>query len=222
YVEHWYFTHAGRLDAVKISNKSQADDTFGISRVDNHLTMCSIASVRASHNVLSDHELSFPEFLRAKNFFLDHARKAEWPIAYLDTLAKFFWLLYTHPMIQLPLEERIILTYASRVHLDWHRELKASRRYYDISVTNQNLLHAIANEVWVLDDELVKVKVSLSFPSNQQAPSSLLPSCIAVCTSNRYIALVLYLCATIQSPPLRLPYYGAVDNILPLTPAHRY
>ncbi|KAG6372176.1 hypothetical protein JVT61DRAFT_7968 [Boletus reticuloceps] len=44
FVELWYFTHAGRLDAAKFSNKSQADDTFGISRVDDHLTVRSIAS----------------------------------------------------------------------------------------------------------------------------------------------------------------------------------
>ncbi|KAF8121646.1 hypothetical protein EV363DRAFT_1301765 [Boletus edulis] len=163
YVELWYFTHAGRLDAAKFSNKSQADDTFGISRVDDHLTVHSIASVRASHNVLSDHDLSFSEFLRAKNVFLDHARKAEWPIAHLDTLAKFFWLLETHSMTQLPLRERIILTYALRVHLDWHRELKANRGY-DISITNQNLLRTIADEVRALDDKLVKIKVSLFHP----------------------------------------------------------
>ncbi|KAG6372799.1 hypothetical protein JVT61DRAFT_7205 [Boletus reticuloceps] len=90
YVELWYFTHAGRLDVVKLSNKSQANDTFGISRVDDHLTMCSIALVRASCNVLSDHDLSVPEFLRTKNFFLDHARKAEWPIVHFNILTKFF------------------------------------------------------------------------------------------------------------------------------------
>ena len=45
YIELWNFTLAGRLDAAKHSNKSQADDTFGISQVDDHLTVCSIASV---------------------------------------------------------------------------------------------------------------------------------------------------------------------------------
>ena len=153
YVELWYFTLAGRLDAAKHSNKSQADDTFGISRVDDHLTV---------RYVVSDHDLSFPEFLRAKNFFLNHARKMEWPKEHLDALAKFFWLLENHPMTQLPLGEKIILTYASRVHLDWHRELKAGRGY-DISITNQHLLRTIADEIRALDDELVKVKVSPFF-----------------------------------------------------------
>ena len=163
YVELWYFTLAGRLDAAKHSNKSQADDTFGISKVEDHLTVRSIALVRASCNTLSDHNLSFSEFLQAKNFFLNHARKAEWPIVHLDALAKFFWLLETHPMIQLPLGERIILTYTSHVRLDWHQELKAGRGY-DISITNQHLLRTIADEVRALNDELIKVKVSPSHP----------------------------------------------------------
>ncbi|KIK78781.1 hypothetical protein PAXRUDRAFT_16686 [Paxillus rubicundulus Ve08.2h10] len=90
FVELWYFSLAGRMDAAKFSNKSQADDTFGISRVDDHLTVHSIASVRASRSVLPDHELPFPEFLRAKNCFLEHARKADWPTENLDALAKFF------------------------------------------------------------------------------------------------------------------------------------
>ena len=120
YVELWYFTLARRLDVVKHSNKSQADNTFGISWVDDHLTVCSITSVRASRYVVSDHDLSFPKFLRAKNFFLDHARKMEWPKEHLDALTKFFWLLENYPMTQLPLGEKIILTYASCVRLDWH------------------------------------------------------------------------------------------------------
>jgi hypothetical protein len=49
FVELWYFTLKERMDAAKHSSKSQADDTFGLSRVDEHLTVHSIASVRASH-----------------------------------------------------------------------------------------------------------------------------------------------------------------------------
>ena len=173
YIELWYFTLTGRLDAAKHSNKSQADDTFSISRVDDHLMVRSIALVRASHNAVSDHDLSFPEFLRAKNFFLNHARKAEWPVAHLDALAKFFWSLETHPTIQLPLGEKIILTYASRVCFNWHRELKASRGY-DISITNQHLLRAIADEVRALDNKLIKVKAGLHC-TNREPPLTSLP-----------------------------------------------
>lgn len=71
YVELWYFSLPGRTDAAKYGNKSQADDTFGISKAGEHLTVRSIASVRASKNVLPDHDLTFVDFTQAKNSFLD-------------------------------------------------------------------------------------------------------------------------------------------------------
>ncbi|KAF8834212.1 hypothetical protein BDN67DRAFT_915403 [Paxillus ammoniavirescens] len=115
YVKMWYFSLAGRLDAPKHHDRSQADNTFGISKVDNHLTVRSIASVRALHHALPVHELSFSKFLKAKNCFLEHGKKANWLVTNLDTLTKFFWFLETHPSLQLPLGERVILTYASRI-----------------------------------------------------------------------------------------------------------
>ncbi|KIJ11596.1 hypothetical protein PAXINDRAFT_84246 [Paxillus involutus ATCC 200175] len=142
YTELWYFSFAGHLDTEKYHNKSQVDDTFGITRVDDLLTVRPVASVRASCNVLPDHELSFSEFLKAKNCFLDHAKKANWPITNLDTLTKFFWFLETHPSLQIPLGEKIILTYTSCIRFDWHRELKAGRGY-NISVINSRLLDTI-------------------------------------------------------------------------------
>ncbi|KIK80158.1 hypothetical protein PAXRUDRAFT_15938 [Paxillus rubicundulus Ve08.2h10] len=124
YIEMWYFSWAGHLDAAKHHDRSQADDTFGISKIDDHLTVRSIASVRASHHALPDHKLPVSEFLKAKNCFLEHTRKANWPVTNLDALTKNFWFLETYPALQLPLGEKIILTYASRICHNWHRELK--------------------------------------------------------------------------------------------------
>ncbi|KAF9228310.1 hypothetical protein BS17DRAFT_691954, partial [Gyrodon lividus] len=125
HVELWYFSLGGCLDTAKHHDRSQADDTFDISKIDNHLTIRSIASVRALLNALLDHEVSFSEFLKAKSCFLEHAKKANWLATNLDALAKFFWFLETHPLLQLSLGEKIILTYASCICHNWHRELKA-------------------------------------------------------------------------------------------------
>ncbi|KIK78766.1 hypothetical protein PAXRUDRAFT_163069 [Paxillus rubicundulus Ve08.2h10] len=73
-------------------------------------------------------------------------KKPNWPMANLDALTKFFWFLEIHPSLQLPLGERIILTYASHVHLDWHWELKAGSGY-NISVINSCLLDTISRDV---------------------------------------------------------------------------
>ena len=73
YIELWYFSPPGRLNAAKYHNRSQADDIFSISKVDNHLMVRSIASVQASRNALLDHELSFSDFIQAVDSLLDHA-----------------------------------------------------------------------------------------------------------------------------------------------------
>ncbi|KIJ07198.1 hypothetical protein PAXINDRAFT_90797, partial [Paxillus involutus ATCC 200175] len=159
YVEMWYFSLAGHLDAAKHHDRSQADNTFSISKVDNHLTVHSIASVRASCHALPDHELPFAEFLKAKNCFLEHAKKASWPVTNLDTLAKIFWFLETHPSLQLPLREKIILTYALRVRHDWHRELKVERGY-DISIINNHLLNMVTQDIEGHDNDRIKSKAS--------------------------------------------------------------
>ncbi|KAG6372798.1 hypothetical protein JVT61DRAFT_7204 [Boletus reticuloceps] len=97
-------------------------------------------------------------------------------------------------MTQLPLGERIILTYALCIYLDWHQELKASWGY-DISVINQHLLHAIADEVWALNDKLVKVKVSLSHPINKHLPHSFPLALWPV-----LLISILHLCSTFVQP----------------------
>ncbi|KIK81459.1 hypothetical protein PAXRUDRAFT_15231 [Paxillus rubicundulus Ve08.2h10] len=116
------FTPGSSVADVLIHPPSQdvADNTFGISKINDMLAVHPIASVKASHNVLPDHELTFPEFLSARNCFLDHAKKANWLMTNLDALAKFFWFLETYPSAQLPLGEKTILTYALCVRLDWH------------------------------------------------------------------------------------------------------
>ncbi|KIJ10177.1 hypothetical protein PAXINDRAFT_86438, partial [Paxillus involutus ATCC 200175] len=163
YVEMWYFSPAGRLDASKFHDRSQAEDTLGISKIDDLLTIRPIASVKASRNVIPNHELTFPDFLSTKNCFLDHAKKANWPTTNLDALAKFFWFLETHPSVQLPLGERIILTYASRVCFNWHRDLKAGRGY-DILVINGHLLDTITRDIEGHDNDRVKAKRRPSHP----------------------------------------------------------
>ncbi|KAF9224258.1 hypothetical protein BS17DRAFT_703744, partial [Gyrodon lividus] len=90
FIELWYFTLAGCLGKAKHSNKSQADDIFGISKVNDHLMVHSITSICVSCNVLPDHKLPFPKFLTVKNCFLKYAKKVDWPNKNLDALAKLF------------------------------------------------------------------------------------------------------------------------------------
>ncbi|KIK78745.1 hypothetical protein PAXRUDRAFT_16710 [Paxillus rubicundulus Ve08.2h10] len=95
HIDLWYFSPAGCAEASKY-NRSNADETFGISKAGDTLTLRTIASIKASHNSLEDHNLSFKAFLQAKNNFIFYAKKASWPGKHLDALAEFFWNVETH------------------------------------------------------------------------------------------------------------------------------
>lgn len=206
FVKLWDFTLKGHMDVAKYSSKSQADDTFGLSRADEHLTVHSIASVRASCMALPNHQLPFSEFLSAKNIFLEHARKVEGPLDNLDALGKFFWFLETHPFCQLPLGEKIILTYTSHVRLDWHCEIKAGRGY-NISVIN-HLLSSIMNKVKAFNDNCVKSKVSTNPPLSMNDTTDFFPSCHSHTPHLKYPPLP-------KNHPHPPPEHGAVDYIPP-------
>jgi len=169
FVELWYFSPEGCADAARYNNKSHAEDTFGLSRTDDILTVKSVASVRASRNALADQELSFESFLQAKNSFLVYARKANWPPANLDSLATFFWGIETHPIRKTALGNRIALTYAARVCRDWHDEIKADNGY-DVSVINENLMRDIAFEIQSSDHQRMKVRKPFQFISTSSHP----------------------------------------------------
>ncbi|KAG6373139.1 hypothetical protein JVT61DRAFT_6748 [Boletus reticuloceps] len=66
YVELWYFSPDGCSEA-ELTHRSQADDAFGISNLNNVLTLRPVAALKASRNARVDHDLSFGEFLQAKN-----------------------------------------------------------------------------------------------------------------------------------------------------------
>ncbi|KIK76644.1 hypothetical protein PAXRUDRAFT_18050 [Paxillus rubicundulus Ve08.2h10] len=114
--------------------------------VDEILTLRSVASVKASRNAIEDHKLTFEVFLQAKNNFLFYAKSSLWPSKHLDTLAKFFWNIKTHPMRANPNGNTIVLTYASRVRHNWHDDLKANRAF-NISIINKELMKNIRWEV---------------------------------------------------------------------------
>ncbi|KIK92588.1 hypothetical protein PAXRUDRAFT_13152 [Paxillus rubicundulus Ve08.2h10] len=127
-------------------NRSNADETFRISKVDDILMLRSVTAVKASHNSVEDHNLSFEAFLQAKNNLLFYAKKASWPGKHLDALAEFFWNVETHPMCSNPNGNSMVLTYALRVHCSWHDNLRASKAF-NIAIINDELMKNIGWEI---------------------------------------------------------------------------
>lgn len=147
FIELWYFSPEGCADTALKSSKSLSDNTFGLSKVDDMLTVKSVSAMKASCFALADSEFSFKSFLQAKNNFLVYTRRANWPLANLEALTTFFWKIETHPThIKSSLGNKIVLTYEAGVCRDWHDLIKTRDRY-DISLINENLMHDIAFEI---------------------------------------------------------------------------
>jgi hypothetical protein len=151
YVELWYFTQEGCADAYT-SHTTQAEDTFGFTKVDNIMALRSVSSLRASKNAINDANLTFRQLSMSKVLFLDYAAKAGWPAGpgeHLDKLSKFFLDIECHPDRAQPNGEHVLLTYQARVRRDWHDALKRDQGF-DISKFSEDLLRSISTEIWSL------------------------------------------------------------------------
>ncbi|KAG1725487.1 uncharacterized protein EDB91DRAFT_1208983 [Suillus paluster] len=146
YIELWNFSPDGCKEALKTS-KSVADD-YGLTKVDDQLTIRPASAFKASKAALADHELPFSVFLRAKNMFLVQISQAKWPQTHVDALSLFFWRLENHAIRNhSDIGDMVILNYASRVRHDWHDCLKRDEGF-NIGNLNETLLCTISEELW--------------------------------------------------------------------------
>lgn len=146
YVELWYFSPDGCKEALRTA-RSVADD-YGLTRVDDQLTLRPAYAFKASKAAVADHDLPFSVFLRAKNLFLMQLSKAKWPQTHIDALSLFFWHLENHTVRNnSDIGDLVILNYASRVRQDWHDRLKRDEGF-NIAIINETLLRSINEELW--------------------------------------------------------------------------
>ncbi|KIK75751.1 hypothetical protein PAXRUDRAFT_18724 [Paxillus rubicundulus Ve08.2h10] len=145
FIELWYFSPDGCRDTAK-SSISTMEDTFGISKVDDILTMRPVTALKQSRNVVNDCDLSVSDFFRAKNSFLVHIEHASWPKKHINTLAEFFWHLENHPICNCRHGDMVMLLYTHCVHRSWHDDLKRGTAF-NISKLNDSLMNAFNEEV---------------------------------------------------------------------------
>ncbi|KIK94002.1 hypothetical protein PAXRUDRAFT_12322 [Paxillus rubicundulus Ve08.2h10] len=162
FIELWYFSPDGCRDTAK-SSSSTMEDTFGISKVDDILTMRPVSALKQSHNVVNDCDLSVSDFFRAKNSFLVHIKHVSWPKKHINALAEFFWHLENHPIHNRRHGNTVMLLYAHRVRQSWHDDLKRGTAF-NISKLNDSLMNAFNEEVVDQRRDDVLRKASLPFP----------------------------------------------------------
>ena len=155
----WYFSREGLREATRMVRQSDENDTLMVTKADEgQVTVHSAGSLAASKNAKLDHQLSFSEFMYAKNLFLTAIDNAKWGNDTTDSFNWFFHNLDNHPMREEgDCGERVLLLYASRARADWHNKL-ALCKAYNIATINEDLLAKIARE---LDSREVKANLEL-------------------------------------------------------------
>ncbi|KAF8808521.1 hypothetical protein BYT27DRAFT_7096483 [Phlegmacium glaucopus] len=145
YVELWYLTPEGCTDATQ-HQLTQSDDTFGLTKVDDMVTLKSVSSLKASRNVVPDTELSFRQMSMAKNTFIPLMTKHQWSDKAINAFAQFFTQLELHPYRQREFGERALILYQARVRREWHDQLKLGSAF-NIGIINEDLLQSIYKEI---------------------------------------------------------------------------
>ncbi|KAG1801281.1 uncharacterized protein BJ212DRAFT_1450074 [Suillus subaureus] len=146
YVELWYFSPDGYRETADDA-KTSADDTFGLTKVEDFIALKPVTSFKASRKAIQDHSLEWCQFDLAKNSFLLYINKLKWPDKHQQALTMFFMNIVSHPSCSEPYGERALLLYAAHVCRDWHNTLILNNAF-DISVFNLTLLKNMGEEVW--------------------------------------------------------------------------
>jgi hypothetical protein len=144
----WYFSREGLREAARTVRQSDENDTLAITKAEEgQVTVRSAGSLAASKNAKLDHQLSFSEFMYAKNLFLMAIDNAKWGDDATDAFNWFFHRLDNHSMRKEGERgERVLLHYVSRARTDWHDKL-ALHEAYNIATINEDLLAKIAREL---------------------------------------------------------------------------
>jgi hypothetical protein len=137
----------------------QSDDTFGLAKVDNLVTLRTVASARASKNAIPDAELNFWQMSMAKNTLIELMSKHRWTAKAITAFAQFFTRLELHPYRQREQGEKALIVYQARVRRDWHDKLKTGAAF-NISIINEDLLQNVYREI--LDESHLKLMNEVS------------------------------------------------------------
>lgn len=155
YVELWYFTEKGCIEASRLSRPSDLD-TLTFTCVDSILELQPSRAVAQSKDVIQDQDLSWVEMTAAKNNMIDHMRKCGWSDGYLISLMKFYLALETHPLHGRnhgdhghSYGDQALLVYQAEVRRSWHQEMLKgeNHRLFDIATINRERLKAIEDDL---------------------------------------------------------------------------
>ncbi|KIN93705.1 hypothetical protein M404DRAFT_48533, partial [Pisolithus tinctorius Marx 270] len=121
FVHMWYFTREGLQEAAHCHTPKE-NDTLAITQAgEGNVMLHTVNSLTASRNARLDHNLTFAEYMYAKNHFLTCIDNAGWGNQLVDTFNWFFHRIDNHCLQDHGEQgKHALLHYTSKVRQDWH------------------------------------------------------------------------------------------------------
>ena len=148
YVELYYFTLEGCMEAVKL-DRTIAQDAFTFAKADNTLLLKPMALHKPSSKVIPDEDLTWRQMSIARFCLLHHMAQTGWPEPHVITLAEFYLNLESHPTRLQVDGDMVLLHYQAQVWCEWHEALRASsdEPAFDISIINLKRVKGVLRSV---------------------------------------------------------------------------
>ena len=187
YVHLWYFTREGLEEAASVVRiADEVNEPLTIAREDEGtVTLKLVHTVGPSKNVKPDNNLSFSDFLFAKNIFLRCIEDAKWGNDVVDSYNWFFHKLETHELRhESERGEKALVNYAAHVRQDWHDKMN-QKCGFNIANINEEL---VAKFVRQLDSQEVRAGLEKVMSSPSAKQSATLTTCsrkFTTCTNHR-------------------------------------
>lgn len=88
-MELWYFTQEGCANTSQ-NQHTQNEDTFGLTKVDDMVSLRPVAALKASKNVVQDIDLTWRQMAITKTILIQQITKFHWSDDAVNSLAEFF------------------------------------------------------------------------------------------------------------------------------------
>ena len=157
YVELWYFTSEGILDASKITPMT-SDETIGLVKTNTGLAIQPIKASKASRNAILDESLSWEQITTGHHNILEAASK--WPEEHCFLMAEFYMNL--EALKATGTNPRVLILYHAVARRQWHNSLKGKDERFNIAKISQGLLTRLESQLQDLDLEDLQRQASNS------------------------------------------------------------
>ena len=88
---------------------------YGLTKVNDLVALKPVASIKVSHNVIQDADLTWRQMNVGKNTMLCFMDLCNWPQKHIQSLAHFYFNIELEPMWSCPNGEKILIAYQARV-----------------------------------------------------------------------------------------------------------